>query len=110
MFSKQGYLGSSIAAWSHRGRSKGGLLRLLTMYLIMIFRTIHAVVFIVRSAVDSRTTSLIVGCIFGFLATLFVPLALASLGSAEGRRRVLGINWVSQTSTIGPLPLSIEYK
>lgn len=90
----RGSIGPTVAAYNPRGRSAGSLISCVTIWLIMIFRTIHVAVYIIRSAINARTTSLIVGCIFGVIGTLFVAWCLAKIAIAEGKRRVLGINWV----------------
>lgn len=89
----RGSIGPTVAAYNPRGRSAGSLISCVTIWLIMIFRTIHVAVYIIRSAINARTTSLIVGCIFGVIGTLFVAWCLAKIAIAEGKRRVLGINW-----------------
>ncbi|KAK0392289.1 hypothetical protein NLU13_1785 [Sarocladium strictum] len=93
MFGKNGLVGTTFAAYNPRGRSVGGMLRVATMILILIVRTIHLAVYIARSAINARIAALVVGCIFGFLGTIFVAFSLAQLGAAQGKRRALGINW-----------------
>jgi hypothetical protein len=97
MVSKDGFLGRTIEPYKFGGRSVGGMIRVITMYSIILFRTIHAALYIIRNGVRGRTVSLIVGCIFGVIGTIFVIMSVAALGAAQGRRRVLGINWVSRT-------------
>ncbi|KAH7347457.1 hypothetical protein B0T11DRAFT_141898 [Plectosphaerella cucumerina] len=93
MVSKDGFLGRTIEPYKFGGRSVGGMMRVITMYSIILFRTIHAALYIIRNGVRGRTVSLIVGCIFGVIGTIFVIMSVAALGAAQGRRRVLGINW-----------------
>ncbi|KAH6684981.1 hypothetical protein F5X68DRAFT_21419 [Plectosphaerella plurivora] len=88
-----GFVSSIVEPYKFGGRSAGGMARVLTMYSITLFRTIHAALYIIRSAVRARTVSLIVGCIFGVIGTIFVIISVAALGAARGRRRALGINW-----------------
>jgi hypothetical protein len=94
MFGKDGFIGTTIAAYNPRGRSMGGILRVATMIAILLVRTIHVCYYIARAAINARLAALIVGCIFGILGTIFVAICLAQIGAARGKARVLGINWV----------------
>jgi|SRR5687767_3796617 hypothetical protein len=104
MFGKDGFIGTTIAAYNPRGRSAGGILRVVTMILILLVRTIHVCVYIARSAINARLAALIVGCIFGILGTILVAICLAQIGAAQGKRRVLGINWVRSRHSSNPSP------
>lgn len=100
MFGRDGFIGTTIAAYNPRGRSAGSLIRVVTILLIMIVRTIHVCYYIARSAINARIAALAVGCIFGFIGTIVVAICLAQISAAQGKRKVLGLTWVcSHTAT-----------
>lgn len=98
MFGKHGSIGFVTGAYVLRGRSGAGLIRVLAMILTFAIRTAHAVIYIARGAIDDNRTALIVGCICGFIGTFAMIICIAQVGSARGRARVWGINWVSSPS------------
>ena len=95
MVSKDGFIGTTVSAYNPRGRSTSGMIRTATIICILLVRTVHVCVYISRSAINSRIASLIVGCIFDFIGTIAIAIALAQIAAAAGKARVLGINWVS---------------
>ncbi|KAK0648991.1 hypothetical protein B0T16DRAFT_456443 [Cercophora newfieldiana] len=70
-----------------------GVIARLSMWLTLGFRLIVSLLTIIWQGYGGRVLSMVLGIIFGVVGFWLVAGWLGIIGSAEGRRRVFGIEW-----------------
>jgi hypothetical protein len=85
----------SWGAYSLKTSDKAVLCRRLCMWLILGCRTSQSILNVIYSAYGGLIASLIVGSILGVIGFFFIAWCLATIGEAQGKRRVLRMMVVS---------------
>ncbi|KAK7449922.1 hypothetical protein CaCOL14_010143 [Colletotrichum acutatum] len=81
----------SWESYNLKTSDKAVLLRRICMIIILGIRTAISIFGIVYDVTHAQIVSLILDIILGILGFLFIAWALAVIGQAEGRRKVLGV-------------------
>ncbi|OHE91165.1 hypothetical protein CORC01_13541 [Colletotrichum orchidophilum] len=81
----------SWEAYNLKTSDKAVLLRRICMIIILGIRTAISIFGVVNDIIHTQIVSLIIDIILGVLSFFFIAWALAVIGQAEGRRKVLGV-------------------